>query len=170
MRVLVTGSRTWRNGRLLYEKLADCRSTCVDTDDELLVVHGGASGADSMAAGWCRWHYEHSTHVAMPEVHQARWEAPCRDRCIPNHRRRPSQGTVISRRDLPPGWDVCPKAGIYRNEEMVALGADLCLAFIADNSRGATHCARLAGEAGIHVIPFRTTSGPEQLQIPLTME
>lgn len=39
--------------------------------------------------------------------------------------------------------------GPQRNAQMVALGADLCLAFPLPSSRGTRNCIRLAREAGI---------------------
>jgi YspA, cpYpsA-related SLOG family len=52
----------------------------------------------------------------------------------------------------PADWDAYGKAaGMIRNGDMVALGADLFLAFIKNNSNGATDCARKAERAGIQM-------------------
>jgi len=45
-----------------------------------------------------------------------------------------------------------PTAGHERNQAMVDLGADVCLAFIQGESRGTRDCIKRARQAGIPVI------------------
>jgi hypothetical protein len=117
-RILVTGSRDWDDWPTLCEAL----NNEGPLGGELVtIIHGGASGADSMAHGWASCLPGH----AYPEVHPADWETYGR------------------------------RAGFVRNAEMVNAGADVCLAFIRAESKGATMCARLAEKAGIPVRYFR---------------
>lgn len=142
-RLLVTGSRKWTDRRVILDALTMVRDAWFC--DGVTLVHGDARGADRIAAdiaaqwGGSAWQLE---------AHPADWSAPCRTECKPHHRRAKFLGAP----------KVCPAAGLYRNADMVALGADLCLAFILDESPGATKCARLARAAGITVRPFRAVS------------
>ncbi len=62
----------------------------------------------------------------------------------------------------PADWDTRPRrAGFLRNQAMVDTRPDVCLAFIADGSRGATHCATAAEVAGIATVYFRSSTNPE---------
>jgi hypothetical protein len=69
----------------------------------------------------------------------------------------------------PADWDTGRGAGFARNATMVTLGAAVCLAFIRDNSAGASHTARLAERAAI---PVRRYDHPGQQKAPagLTIE
>ncbi len=109
-RVLVTGSRNWRNTRLITAALDELRA---GHGDRLVVVHGACpTGADHIAATWCQ-----------------------------------RTGTTVERH--PADWATHGRAaGPIRNTEMVTAGAQMCLAFIAGHSPGATHCANTAEHAG----------------------
>lgn len=121
MRILITGSRTWQKEMTIRDAIEDQWLTTLIHEQNTL-VHGGAAGADTMAAKW-------GDFFAMDiEGHLADWQ---------KHGKR---------------------AGFVRNAEMVALGADVCLAFIRDESKDATMTADLAEKAGIHVIRFKETS------------
>lgn len=121
MRILVTGSRDWWPPSAVYQWL-NYYALEVGLDRPLTVVHGGCpTGADYMAAHWVHA-CRGNPQIVLAETHPAIWR---------------------------PYGIYNPQAGLVRNRKMVELGADICLAFIKDGSRGASHCARLAEEAGI---------------------
>lgn len=45
-----------------------------------------------------------------------------------------------------------PTAGHDRNQQMVDLGADVCLAFVQGKARGTRDCMKRAGQAGIPLV------------------
>jgi hypothetical protein len=68
-----------------------------------------------------------------------------------------SNGMPVERH--PADWKTFGKAaGPKRNQEMVDLGADVCLAFPMKGSRGTMHCMKAAKAAGIplKIYPYTT--------------
>lgn len=131
-RVLITGSRGWNDYGAIWSVLKEY--------DEigLVVVHGDCpTGADAHAATWVTL----SAGRASEEAHPADWERDCDSSCY--HKPR-----------LKNGRHYCPMAGHIRNQKMVDLGADICLAFPMPDSRGTVDCMRRARKAGIPVREF----------------
>lgn len=123
-RVLVTGSRTWRDHEPIHAALDALHAD----HPGMTLVHGAcAQGADGIADRWA------ILRGVTVERHPAQWRRYGRS------------------------------AGPRRNAHMVALGADIALAFIAPcrkdgcdrpgphGSHDATNCADLAEQAGIPV-------------------
>lgn len=139
-RVLVTGSRGWPHVDAVHTALATLER--LRESQPMLLVHGACPRSpDTIADRWVK----HSRAAwpgtgsawLEPEVHEADWLR----------------------------YGV--RSGFVRNAEMVALGADVCLAFIGrcttarcrDNSvhdsHGASHCADLAERVGITTVRYR---------------
>jgi hypothetical protein len=116
MRILITGSRDWGDLASIRNAIL---SESMKTRDNVVIVHGGARGADYLAG---RVADELKLDV---EVYKADWDTYGK------------------------------RAGYIRNDKMVNLGADICLAFIRNESKGATMCAELAEKAGIPVKVWR---------------
>ena len=119
-RVLITGSRQWVDGQAIFNDLdAEYDASGGPRGEGLTVVHGGAAGADHLAGKWVEYRREAGFLNIHAEVHLANWDLHGR------------------------------KAGVLRNLEMIGARVDICLAYIYDNSRGATHCSTAAHQAGI---------------------
>ena len=68
------------------------------------------------------------------------------------------EGLPVTEERHPADWDKHGRAaGPIRNNEMVALGADIVLAFPLGESRGPRGCMRAADAAGIPVITYEGT-------------
>lgn len=124
-RLLVTGSRDWPLSVIVSTVIA--HEWLQWGKPPLTLVHGGAKGVDTFAA--------ESIDTAFVAEDG-------------------SKPFKIERHDAL--WDVHGKAaGFIRNAEMVALGADLCIAFVLNDSPGAMHCLDLAEKANIPCVVYR---------------
>ena len=125
MRVIVTGSRGWKDNRLIRERLADLPGNAT-------VVHGNARGVDQIA------NLEAQLLGLEVETHDAEWE-------------KHGETTDLVRCWCPPESNYCKAAGIRRNEKMAALGGDLCIAFWDGSSRGTQDMMERAAKYGIPI-------------------
>lgn len=126
MRVLVTGSRSWDDPNRIRAALVVAWSQDEDWSQDDLAP----SPRPTLVSGACPIGAD---AIAEDFARICHWP-------IERH---------------PAEWDKHGKrAGFVRNAEMVALGADVCLAFIKDGSKGATMTADLAEKAGIRTRRF----------------
>lgn len=144
MRVLITGSRSWRDTEAVHTALdALARSAAQSGYSGLTVVHGGAKGADRTAALWVTsrqregWPVEGESHP----VSGREWR---------------EHGNL---------------AGHRRNARMVEAGADVCLAFVnpcesercrrprPHGTHGTVQCAELAEAEGIRLVRITPRAG-----------
>lgn len=95
----------------------------------ITLVHGAAPGADSLADNFMfrsRKFLASKGYTTVIEPHAADWDA---------------HGKA---------------AGPIRNKMMVDLGADICVAFVSPSSKGTLNCMKLAKEAGIEILEYRS--------------
>lgn len=114
-RVLITGSREYSDNGAVFDALIVEYGAALDRGLPMVVIHGAATGADTLAHEWAEW-----TSNVTPDPH-------------------------------PANWKVGKFAGNVRNQLMVDLGADVCLAFPLPGSIGTWDCIHRAEDAGIEV-------------------
>lgn len=130
MRILITGSRDWSNKERIWDALSE-------------QYHCWEHPAEECPEGMKPW-------VIVSGACPTGADAMCEE-----YGR--LHGWTVERH--PADWEQFGKrAGYLRNKEMVDLGADVCLAFILDESKGATMTARLAEEAGIPTKRWKSTT------------
>lgn len=122
-RVLVTGSRDWTHPAVIARAL----DTAFDTMLRTWRTTGRPIDQFVVVHGACT---RGADQLADRHARHHRWTVEAH----------PANWARLGRR-----------AGMVRNAEMVAAGADLCLAFIRDHSRGATDCADRSERAGVTV-------------------
>lgn len=150
-RVLVTGSRKFDSKEVVWHALS-LTEALLTPRTPLVVIEGGAKGADALAASWVEHQGLH--HVRMGTVGQFPF---------PNARTRQLWKFRVDETIDGP-W---PGAGIERNTRMIQIGEpDLVLAFkdgfdYTLHSGGTENCVLQAKMAGIPVKIYDRTRGGE---------
>jgi hypothetical protein len=129
VRILITGSREWPYEWMVGAQIANFIANGLDRIPTV-------DGLDDIVVvhGDCPTGVDHFADI---------W---AQDHIVP-------LGGTIERH--PANWDRYGRAaGPKRNQEMVDLGANICLAFPMPGGRGTQDCIRRARKAGIKVIEF----------------
>lgn len=138
MRILVTGARLWIDDHIVGGVLSEH----VREHGPFVLIHGGLPvGVDALAHEWLY-------------LEDACCDMPCCD--IGNLRAMREAEETYPIDVKTDGVDGIPK----RNQRMVNMGADLCLAFIGPGSRGSVDCMTRARIAGIPVLVHHPEVGP----------
>lgn len=128
-RVLVTGSRNWTDPTVIEEKLDFEARRAWQSGLSMVVVHGDCPNGADKIAD--------------------DWA-----------KARKATGWPIEVEAYPAAWSTLgPKAGPIRNRYMVSKGAAVVLAFILDQSSGATGCVKEARTAELLLDVTSTESG-----------
>lgn len=132
MRILITGSRDFPDYNTVMRGLSvaiEDLSVIDPNDRDIIIVHGAATGADTMAGDFVR-----HARAFLSGI-----------------------GYTIREERHPAEWDKFGKAaGPIRNQAMVDLGADICVAFfkVGALNKGTKHCSGAAKKAGIRVLEY----------------
>ncbi|WP_422928597.1 SLOG family protein [Singulisphaera sp. PoT] len=151
MRVIITGDRNWYDPDLAESVL---NRLLLRYGPSLTIVHGAGGGIDRSFAEACR------DLDLEQESHPAHWEEL-------------DHPAAVVRQDRK-GRPYNANAGPIRNAEMVAAGAEMCIAFhrAISSSKGTKDCARQAIAAGIptylidseRAVPRRLGAGDPRLK------
>ena len=75
MRILITGSRNWGDDVTIIKALHEAIASWgikPGSDEEIIIVHGGATGADAIAKRWALSKKLFGEHI-RDEPHPAKW-------------------------------------------------------------------------------------------------
>ncbi len=130
MRILITGSRDWDNDKSIKFRILEAIKDWIDTHPGLrhdmpLTWVTIVHGGHRQGADRIADIFSHKYLHKPAEVHEANWKKYGK------------------------------RAGPLRNLKMVDTLPDVCLAFIKDNSLGATGCRNAAKKKGIPTETFR---------------
>lgn len=127
VRILMTGSRTWTDRRAIAGSIRRALKFLGREPEQATLIHGAAQGADKLAE---------SIAVELglrTEAHPADWNTH-NSNCPKTD---PGNGSCWQGLTKG-GRTYCKRAGFRRNQEMIDSGVDILLAFIQDESRGAS--------------------------------